>query len=215
MGCVNPAQPPAIPTGKGYVNLCISDPSQADYWQKTEDVLWSIPGGVVEKSSSIITRFPACDNNSAAIWDRKLIGDATWNRITIHTNDGRAGDGWLPGSHLTGMTNETGTEWSGNYSSIVGRWDQTDRGNAAKIWFEFTPDGAYTYNYDMRGNADNVRERGNWMYLGNGTYDLISNTYSDHRHIPVIIDRATTSFNFGMEYSSASEVGKENKFAKV
>ena len=42
-GCVNPANTSEKPIGKGYVNLCISDPSQADYWQKTDDVLWNTP----------------------------------------------------------------------------------------------------------------------------------------------------------------------------
>jgi hypothetical protein len=215
MGCVNSVNPPETPIGKGYVNLCISDPTQADYWQKTEDVLWSTPGGVGEKNSTIIARFPACDNSSATIHDTTLIGDATWNRITLHTKDGLVYDGWLPSGHMVGMTNEIGTEWSKNYSSKVGRWDQTDRGNAAKIWFEFTPDGAYTYNYDMRGNADNAREKGSWIYLGNGTYDLISNTYTDHRHIPIIIDQVTRSFSYGIEYSSGSDVGKEKIFTKM
>lgn len=214
-GCVNTVHPPAAPTGKGHLDLCSSDPSQVDYWQKTGDVLWSTPGGVALKDNTITFSFPACDNSSATIWDSTSIGNVTWIRITIHTMDGRAGDGWLPAGHLTRPTNETETEWSGNYSSVVGRWDQTERGNAAKIWFEFTPDGTYTYNYDMRGNKENIRDRGNWMYLGNGTYELISNTYSDHQHFSIVIDPVTKTFRFGMEYSSSSEIGTEKIFAKV
>jgi hypothetical protein len=213
MGCVNPANSPATPIGKGYLNLCISNPTHADYWQKTEDVLWNIPGGASEKNSTIITRFLTCDNSTATIWEYKPIGDETWNRITIHTIDGRAWDGWLPASHITGMINETGTEWSENYSSIVGRWDQTQRGNGPKIWYEFTPDGAYTYNYDMMGNKENIQDRGNWVYPGNKTYDLISNTYSDHRHISIVVDRVARSFSYGTEYSSGSDVGTKKIFS--
>lgn len=215
MGCISPAYSPATPIGKGYLNLCTSDQSLADYWQKTEDVLWSVPGDSEEKNRTIITHFPACDNSSATIWEYKLIGDGKWNLITLHTNDGLTYDGWLPSSHITGITNETGTEWSENYFSIVGRWDQTERGNGPKIWFEFTSGGAYTYNYDMMGNKENIQDRGSWVYLGNRTYNLISNTYSDHRHISIVLNQETKSFNFGAEYSFESAVGNEKVFARV
>jgi hypothetical protein len=214
MGCVNPEHSPARPIGKGYLNLCISDPTQADYWQKTGDILWSIPGGAVEKNSTIVARFPACDNSPVIIWEDKFIGDEKWNRLTILTKDGQAGDGWLPVTHILGITNESGTEWSNNYSSIVGRWDQTERGNGPKIWYEFTANGTYTYNYDMMGNKENIQDRGNWAYSGNKTYDLISNTYSDHRHISLVVDQVGTTFRYGMEYSSGSEIGTEKIFMR-
>jgi hypothetical protein len=213
-GCVSPATSPVAPIGKGYLDLCVSDPSLADYWQKTNDVLWSIPRDSGEKNRTIIAQVPACDNSSATIWGYADVGDGKWNRITIHTSDGRVYDGWLPSGHMTGITNETGTEWSKNYSSIIGRWDQTGRGNAPKIWFEFTADGMYTYNYDMMGNKENIQDRGSWAYLGNGTYDLISNTYSDHRHIPVVIENDGRSFIFGTEYQAGSPAGSDKVFAR-
>ena len=94
----------------------------------------------------------------------------------------------MPADHVTGTSNETGTEWSNNYSSIAGLWDQTQRGNGAKIWYDFKTDGTYTLNYDMRGNGDKILDQGNWVYAGNRTYDLISNSWVDHRHIYMTID---------------------------
>jgi hypothetical protein len=123
-------------------------------------------------------------------------------------------DGWLPASHVTGLRNETGTDWSKNYSSIVGRWDQTERGNGAKIWYEFTSDEVYTLNYDSRGNKEIILDRGSWAYTGNSTYDLISGLYGDHRNIPINIDQGTKSFKNGVEYSSGSEAGRETVFKK-
>jgi hypothetical protein len=213
-GCVNPTNAPVPPIGKGYLNLCIADPTQADYWQKTPDVLWSVPGGASIKNNTIITHLPACDNNSVTIWDYRTIGDAKWNLILILTNDGKSYTGWLPVSHIVGITNETGTEWSNNYSLIVGHWDLTQRGNAPKIWFEFTTDGTYTYNYDMMGNKENVQDRGNWVYRGNNTYDLISNSFSDHRHISILLDPTAKLFSYRTEYSAGSAVGTEKIFAK-
>jgi hypothetical protein len=213
-GCVSPAAPPGVPIGKGSLDLCVSDPSRADYWQKTGDVLWSIPGDAGEQNRTVLAQIPACDNSSAIIWETRPAGETIWDRITLHTSDGLAYDGWLPSGHLAGITNETGTEWSRNYSSIVGRWDQTGRGDAPKIWFAFTADGMYTYNYDMTGNREDVQDRGSWEYFGNGTYDLISNTYSDHRHMPVVIDPEGRSFIFGTEYQAGSSVGSDRVFAR-
>jgi hypothetical protein len=213
-GCVSPAAPTGVPIGKGSLDLCVSDPSQADYWQKTSDVLWSIPGDSGEKNRTVIAQIPACDNSSATIWENTPDGETKWDRVTIHTSDGRVYDGWLPSGHIAGITNETGTEWSKNYSSIVGRWDQTGRGNAPEIWFEFTADGMYTYNYDMMGNKENIQDRGSWVYLGNMTYDLISNIRSDHRHMPVVIDHEGKSFIFGAEYRAGSSAGIDKIFAR-
>jgi hypothetical protein len=213
-GCVSPAAPHGVPIGKGSLDLCVADPSRAATWQETGDLLWSAPGDAGGTNRTVIAQVPACDNSSATIWETTPAGETTWDRITIHTRDGQVYDGWLPSAHLAGITNETGTEWSRNYSSIVGRWDQTGRGNGAKIWFAFTADGMYTYNYDMAGNGENIQDRGSWTYLGSMTYDLISNTYSDHRHMPVVIDHEGRSFIFGTEYRAGSSAGSDKVFAR-
>jgi hypothetical protein len=214
LGCVSPAALPVTPIGKGTLNPCISDPTLADYWQNTDDVLWSVPGNAGGKERTIVSRVPACDNSPVIVWDSQSTDGGNWDSITILTKDGLVYAGWLPASHLSGATNETGTEWSKNYYSIVGPWDQSRRGNGPRIWFEFTPDGAYTYNYDMMGNRENVQDRGSWTYRGNGTYDLISNTYPDHRHISIVIDQVAGSFDYGVEYSSGSGTGTAKVFAR-
>ena len=87
-------------------------------------------------------------------------------------------------------------------------------GNAPKIWYEFTSEGMYTYNYDMMGNKENIQDRGSWAYRGNRTYDLISDTYSDHRHFTIVLDQEAKSFIFGAEYSSGSAVVIQKVFAR-
>jgi len=69
-GCVTPANTSEKPIGKGYVNLCISDPAQADYWQKTDDVLWNTPENVLQRNArKAVTGFSSCDNFSVTIWE--------------------------------------------------------------------------------------------------------------------------------------------------
>ena len=127
-----------------------------------------------ENDHKMVAGFSSCDNSSVTIWKYSRNGDEEWSHVTIQTKDGRSYDGWLVASHVIQTSNETGTEWSDNYSSLIGRWDQTQRGNGAKIWYDFKPDGTFTFNYDMMGNRDNIQDRGSWAYLGNKTYMLIS-----------------------------------------
>jgi hypothetical protein len=215
-GCVSPANILEKPTGKGYVNLCISDPAQADYWQKTDDVLWNTPkNGIQENDHKMVAGFSSCENSSVTIWKYSRTGDEEWNHVTIQTKDGRSYDGWLVASHVIQTSNETGTEWSDNYSSLAGRWDQTQRGNGAKIWYDFKTDGTFTFNYDMRGNRDNIQDRGSWTYLGNKTYMLISNVSSGHEPVYITVYNDGKSFNSGIQYSSASAAGRELVYVKV
>jgi hypothetical protein len=217
-GCVNPANTTEKPIGKGYLNLCISDPAQADYWQKTDDVLWNTPENSVERNDhNVITGFSSCDNSSVTIWKYRLNGTVEWSHVTLQTKDGRSYDGWLLADHIIQTSKETGTEWSDNYSSIVGRWFQTQRGNGAKIWYDFKKDGTFTFNYDMRGNKGDMRNMGSWVYLGNKTYHLISNVSNEsntHGNENITINQGGKSFNSGIEYSSDSAVGREIVFAK-
>ena len=128
-------------------------------------------------------------------------GNTEWNHVTLQIKDGRSFDGWLVASHILQTSNETGAEWSNNYSSIVGLWDRTGQGNGAKIWYDFKRDGKFTFNYDMRGNKDNMRDMGSWGYLGNKTYDLISNVSHDHEHTYITIDKEGKTFISGIVYS--------------
>jgi hypothetical protein len=201
-GCTNSANSMEKPTGRGYVNLCISDPAQAGYWHQTDDVLWNTPESSDErKDRTIVTGFSSCDNVSVTIWEYSLNGNTEWNHVTLQTKDGRSYDGWLVTSHILPMSNETGTEWSNNYSSIIGLWDRTGQGNGAKIWYDFKRDGTFTFNYDMMGNRDNMQDMGSWGYLGNKTYDLISNVSRDPGHTYITIDKEGKTFTSGIVYS--------------
>jgi len=215
-GCVTPANTPEKPIGKGYVNLCISDPAQADYWQKTDDVLWNTPENSLQKNDrKVVTDFSSCENTSVTIWKNTRNGDEEWSHITLQTKNGRSYYGWLAADHVLQTSNETGTEWSDNYSSLVGRWDQTQRGNGAKIWYDFKTDGTFTFNYDMMGNRDNMQDLGSWAYLGNKTYVLISHISGGHEPVYITINNDGKSFNYGIQYSSDSAVGRELVYARV
>jgi len=215
-GCVTPANTPEKPIGKGYVNLCISDPAQADYWQKTDDVLWNTPENSLQKNDcKVVTGFSSCENTSVTIWKNTRNGDEEWSHITLQTKNGRSYYGWLAADHVLQTSNETGTEWSDNYSSLVGRWDQTQRGNGAKIWYDFKTDGTFTFNYDMMGNRDNMQDMGSWAYLGNKTYVLISQVSGGHEPVYISINNDVKSFNAGIQYSSDSAVGRELVYARV
>ena len=214
-GCTSTSDIPTAPVGKGQVNLCISDPGQAEYWQKTGDILWINPNeNDDETDPAVVTRFPACGNMSVIIREKKETGKGNRDHVIIQTQDGQSFDGWLPAGHVRAETNETGTEWSENYYSILGLWEQTGRGNGAKIWYEFLPDGTYTFNYDMMGNRDNVQDRGSWTYHGNGTYELISYTDTAHGHISITPDTSGKTFLCGFEYTYGSSDGRELEYRK-
>ncbi len=95
-----------------------------------------------------------------------------------------------------------------------GRWTQTGRGNGPKIWYDFSEDGTFTFNYDMRGNGDPTRERGTWTYLGNMSYDLNPEFTKDTRRISLSNDGAGRSFVSGTEYSSGSVIGRDLVYRK-
>jgi hypothetical protein len=212
-GCTT-AGSPAAPIGKGSLNLCIANPALADSSQIPEDILWRSPGDSGEKADqTIVAKIPACENLSATIWEKKVMRD-TWSRITLRTTDGRSYTGWLIADHVTAATNETGTEWSEHYTTILGRWEQTNRGNGAKIWYEFKEDGTYTFNYDMMGNRDNVQDRGSWAYRGNGTYDLVSNTAPDNRQESITLDPKAKTFKSGFQHSSDPAAEHELVYAR-
>ncbi len=216
VGCATPADTPEKPIGKGYVNLCISDTAQADYWQKTDDVLWDTPENSLQKNDrKAVAGFSSCDNSSVVIWEYSLNGGVEWSHVTLQTNDGKSCKGWLVADHVLQTSNETGTEWSANYSSLVGRWDQTQRGNGAKIWYDFKTDGTFTFNYDMMGNRDNMQDMGSWTYLGNKTYVMISQVSGGHEPVNITINNDGKSFNAGIQYSSDSAVGRELVYARV
>jgi hypothetical protein len=215
-GCLTLGNTPEKPIGRGYVNLCISDPAQADYWQKTDDVLWNTPENVLQRNDhKAVTGFSSCDNFSVTIWEYTRDSASEWSHVTLQTKDGRSYDGWLLAGHVIQMSNETGTEWSDNYSSLVGRWDQTHRGNGAKIWYDFKTDGTFTFNYDMMGNRDNIQDTGSWAYLGNKTYILISKVPGGHEPVYITVYNDGKSFNSGTQYSSDSAVGRELVYVKV
>ena len=214
-GCVTPANTPEKPIGKGYVNLCISNPALADYWQKTDDILWNTPENSVQGNArKAVAGFPSCDNFSVTIWQYTLNGAVAWSHVTLQTKDGRSSEGWLIANHVIQTSNETGTEWSDNYSSLVGRWDQTQRGNGAKIWYDFKTDGTFTFNYDMMGNREDMQDKGSWAYLGNKTYILISNVSGGHEPVYITLYNNGKSFNSGIQYSSDSAVGRELVYVK-
>jgi hypothetical protein len=215
-GCVIPANTPEKPIGKGYVNLCISDPAQADYWQETDDVLWNIPENSVQRNDrKAVAGFTSCNNSSVTIWKYSRSGDEEWSHVTLQTKDGRSYDGWLLAGHVIQTSNETGTEWSDNYSSLAGRWDQTQRGNGAKIWYDFKTDGTFAFNYDMMGNRENIQDMGSWAYLGNKTYILISKVSGGHEPVYISLYNDGKSFNSGTQYSSDSVVGRELMYVKI
>jgi hypothetical protein len=202
-GCAYHSNIPEKPIGKAYLDLCITDPLRAEYWQKTGEVLRDTPENRdAVDARAIVTGIPACDNVSVTIWEYQGIEGGNWNRVTVQTKDGGSNNGWLLSDHLHHITNETGTEWSENYSSIVGSWDQAGRGNGARIWYDFKPEGTFTFNYDMRGNKDNMRDTGSWTYLGNNTWDLITSVSADHDHTYISLDPEGKSFKSGFVYSS-------------
>jgi len=202
-GCVSQPVVPEKPIGIGYLDLCTSDPAQAGYWQHAGVDLWDSPSGNEnERSRSIVEWYPACSNTTVTIWEYTGHGTDEWCRVTLRTTDGRSNKGWLPARHILLASNKTGTEWSESYSSIIGSWDQTDRGNGARIWYEFNADGSFTFNYDMMGNKDNMQDTGSWTYLGNNTWDLISSVSADHGHTYLSLDQGGKSFTSGLVYSS-------------
>jgi hypothetical protein len=147
-GCTDHIEPTEKPIGRGYLNPCISNPALADYWQRTGDVLWDSPDNRSSIGNrEIVAILPACENLSVTIWGYQQEG-GSWYRVTTYADDGRALKGWISANHLQQVSNETGTEWSENHNAIVGFWDQTERGNGARIWYEFTPAGTFTFNYD-------------------------------------------------------------------
>ena len=215
-GCLTLGNTPEKPIGRGYVNLCISDPAQADYWQKTDDIIWSIPENSVQRNDwKAVAGFSSCNNSSVTIWKYSRIGDGDLIHVTLQTKDGRSYDGWLDAVHVIETSNETGTEWSNNYSSLVGRWEETQRGNGAKIWYDFETDGTFTFNYDMMGNRDNIQDRGSWAYLGNKTFFLVSYVSEGHEPAYITVHNDGNSFNSGIQYSSRSAVGRELEYIKV
>jgi hypothetical protein len=215
-GCATPANTPEKPIGEGYVNLCISDPAQADYWEKTDDVLWNTPENSLRKNDrKAVAGFSSCDNSSVVIWEHTLNEGVEWSHVTLQTDDGRSYYGWLVADHVLQTSNETGTEWSANYSLLVGRWDQTQRGNGAKIWYDFKADGTFTFNYDMMGNRDNIQDMGSWAYLGNKTWVLVSHVSGGHEPVYITLNNDGKSFNAGIQYSSDSAVGRELVYARV
>lgn len=110
---------------------------------------------------------------------------------------------------------ETGRTW--NDDGIIGRWYQAGRGNGAKIWYEFYPDGTFTFNYDMRGNSDNVMNRGTWFCLGNSTCQLVSGISDEpdtHGNEFITLNRDGKSFISGNEYSMTTGTAKEIVFVK-
>lgn len=87
-GCVTPANTEEKPIGKGYVNLCISDPARADYWQKTDDILWNMPGNNVQGNDrKTVADFSSCDNYSVTIWEYTLNGAVEWSHVTLQTKE--------------------------------------------------------------------------------------------------------------------------------
>ncbi len=210
-GCAGTVKSEEKPVAKGYVNLCSSDPAQAGFWQKNNDIIWNVPlDNGNDSEGKRVGEFPSCDNTSVTIWEIKMNGITAWDQVTLQSKNGRAIDGWMPADHVMATSNETGTEWSNNYSSIVGLWDQTQRGNGAKIWYDFKTDGTYTLNYDMRGNGNNILDQGSWAYAGNSTYDLISNSWEDHRHIYLSINKDGRTFTSGSVQVSVSGQNSEH-----
>jgi len=216
-GCMHPAETTEKPIGKGYLNLCITDPERADYWQRTDEVLWNTPENPhAVENRAIVGDIPACQNTSVTIWGFQQEGGG-WYLVTTRTKDGRTHSGWLAAGHLKQISNETGTEWSTNYNAIVGSWYQTGRGNGAKIWYEFNPDGTFTFNYDMMGNGDNTRNKGSWTYLGNKTYEMVSSISHEpntHGNENITLIQEGKSFQSGTEYSSPAAETRAILFAK-
>ena len=110
---------------------------------------------------------------------------------------------------------ETGRAW--NDAEVVGRWYQTGQGNGAKIWYEFYPDGTFTFNYDMRGNGDNVMNGGTWHGLGNSTCQLVSSISDEpgtHGNEFITINQDGKSFISGIEFSLPTGTANEIVFVK-
>ena len=110
---------------------------------------------------------------------------------------------------------DMGRTW--NDDRIVGRWYQTGRGNGAKIWYEFYPDGTFTFNYDMRGNSNNVMNRGTWICFGNSTCQLVSGISDEpdtHGNECITLNQDGKSFASGKDYSLTTGTAKEIVFVK-
>lgn len=124
----------------------------------------------------------------------------------------------LSGKNLSqNVTDAIETDLTWNDDLIIGRWYQTNRGNGAKIWYEFYPDGTFTFNYDMRGNGDNVMNRGTWICLGNATCQLVSGISDEtdtHGNEYISLNKDGKSFISGNEYSLTTGTAKEIVFVK-
>ncbi len=111
---------------------------------------------------------------------------------------------------------EIGNEMQGS-AMIAGQWYQTGRGNGAKIWYDFHPEGTFTFNYDMRGNRDSVMSRGRWAFLGNSTFQLVPDIPQEpdtHGNENITISSDGRSFHSGTEYQSGSVTRRDIVFEK-
>lgn len=110
----------------------------------------------------------------------------------------------------------SGTVMQGS-AMIAGQWYQTGRGNGARIWYDFHPDGSFTFNYDMKGNRDSVMSKGRWAFLGNSTFQLVPDIPQEpntHGNENITLSSDGKSFHSGTEYQSASAIVKDIIFEK-
>jgi len=63
------------------INLCQSDPSNADYWQNERINLWQQPGGISANNQKVIDTLPACNNAKIIIIEQKRIQGIDYVRV--------------------------------------------------------------------------------------------------------------------------------------
>ena len=63
----------------------------------------------------------------------------------------------------------------------------------------------------MSDNRDSLQDKGSWAYLGNYTYDLISNVSADHQHTNITLNKEERLFRSGIVYSSKVNVTSGNE----
>jgi hypothetical protein len=81
--------------GKGYINLCTTNPTSDNFWENHNAEMFANPGDVIPSYE-----FASCDNLTVTIWEKREVSDNTnlikYSRVTLQTKDGNNHDGWIP-----------------------------------------------------------------------------------------------------------------------
>ncbi len=80
-----------------YLNLCESDPENADHWGTTRVNLFSKPGGLSIPGNTLSFKIPACENKKLEILEKRVVGGIERYRVRYGANAG-----WQTKRLLTG-----------------------------------------------------------------------------------------------------------------